>query len=260
MKKVIVGLFMCMFLIGLVSAVGDMANGGVVVSRMCGNGVCDAGEGDEAGGCGENADQDCLGPPARRGTCSGDCPSGQALGGRGETNVTRLGDKIIKPGRFHVYEDIMEIEVPEKGLNKKRLRVKNVSVDCECNITQERFQNKTKLKVKLKNGRNAEIKVMPNTASETALRRLRLKNCVEAEGCRIELKEVGKGNKSRLAYEMKTQKKAKVFGLFKARMNVRAQVDAETGEIVRVNKPWWAFLASESDEEVEEMEDLEDAS
>jgi len=32
-------------------------------------------------------------------------------------------------------------------------------------------------------------------------------------------------------------------------MNVEAQVDAETGEIIRVKKPWWAFLASEPAEE-----------
>jgi hypothetical protein len=28
-------------------------------------------------------------------------------------------------------------------------------------------------------------------------------------------------------------------------MQVQAQVDAETGEIIQVNKPWWAFLAVE---------------
>jgi len=86
---------------------------------------------------------------------------------------------------------------------------------------------------------------MPNTASETALQRLRLKNCNEEQGCNIELKEVGQGQQAKLAYEMKTQRQSKVFGLFGARMQVQAQVDAETGEIVRVKKPWWAFLASE---------------
>jgi len=32
-------------------------------------------------------------------------------------------------------------------------------------------------------------------------------------------------------------------------MDVSAQIDAETGEIIRVKKPWWAFLASEPEEE-----------
>ncbi len=39
-----------------------------------------------------------------------------------------------------------------------------------------------------------------------------------------------------------------IFGLFNVKMNVQAQVDAETGELVRVNSPWWAFLASEAEE------------
>jgi hypothetical protein len=31
-------------------------------------------------------------------------------------------------------------------------------------------------------------------------------------------------------------------------MDVQAQVDAETGELLKVKKPWWAFLASEPQE------------
>ncbi len=122
------------------------------------------------------------------------------------------------------------------------LNVGGVNADCACDLTQEDFEGKTKLYAKHSNGNNAEIKVMPNVASETALERLRLRTC--DEDCEIELKEVG----SRFAYEMKTQRNSKVFGLFNARMNVQAQVDAETGELIRTNKPWWAFLASEAEE------------
>ena len=87
---------------------------------------------------------------------------------------------------------------------------------------------------------------MPNTASETALARLRLKNCNEE--CTIELKEVGTGEQVRMAYELKSQRNSKVFGMFNAKMDVEAQVDAETGELIKSNKPWWAFLASEKEE------------
>lgn len=99
---------------------------------------------------------------------------------------------------------------------------------------------------RLSNGRNAEIKMMPDTAAETALQRLRLRNC--NENCSIELKEVGQGQQTRAAYELKTQRNSKVLGMFPAKMNVQAQVDAETGELVKVNKPWWAFLATEAEE------------
>jgi hypothetical protein len=31
-------------------------------------------------------------------------------------------------------------------------------------------------------------------------------------------------------------------------MHVRAQVDADTGELIKIKKPWWAFIASEPSE------------
>ena len=41
-------------------------------------------------------------------------------------------------------------------------------------------------------------------------------------------------------------------------MHVQAQIDAETGELIRAKKAWWAFLASEDDEEeVEEITEEE---
>ena len=89
---------------------------------------------------------------------------------------------------------------------------------------------------------------MPDTASERAIERLQLKVCSEEAGCQIELKEVGEGNEARLAYEVKAQKTSRGFGLFKKDMQVEAQVDAESGEVIQSNKPWWAFLASESEE------------
>jgi hypothetical protein len=98
-----------------------------------------------------------------------------------------------------------------------------------------------KIKATLSNGRNAEIKVMPSTASETAIQRLGLKVCVVEEGCTIELKEVGKNEEAAPAYEVTAQAEGKFLGLFKTRAKVRTQVNAETGEILRVKKP---FLTS----------------
>jgi hypothetical protein len=93
-----------------------------------------------------------------------------------------------------------------------------------------------------------EVKIMPDTASERALERLRLNVCSEENNCSIELKEVGNGNQTKAAYEVKVEKQARVLGLFKTKMQVQAQVDAENGEVIQTKKPWWAFLASESEE------------
>ncbi len=128
--------------------------------------------------------------------------------------------------------------------NELKLQSGNVEAKTTMAMTQEQVQAGTKLQVKLSNGLNAEVKVMPDTASETALARLRAK----CEGnCTIELKEVGTGNQVKAAYEIKTQKQSKVLGLFKAQMQVQAQVDAETGELIQAKKPWWAFLATETE-------------
>ena len=164
--------------------------------------------------------------------------AGQALA----SGVKRVvdGDYVGEAGE--------KIKIQNQANNKVRLEVGGIGVDCDCNMTQEQVQNMTKLKTMLSNGRNVEIKVMPNTASETALQRLRLKNCVEGE-CSIELKEVGRDEQTKLAYEVNTERPSKVFGLFGAGMQVQAQVDAETGEIIGVKKPWWAFLASEPEED-----------
>src|SRR3989338_2933786 len=122
------------------------------------------------------------------------------------------------------------------------------------NLTAADINSKTILRAYLSNGRHAYIKYMPDHASARALEVLRAK-CVE-RNCTVELKEVGSGNKTRLAYEVKTEKDSQILLLFKNKMLVRAQVDAETGEIISVKKPWWAFLAKEkhentSDEEIE---------
>jgi len=167
-------------------------------------------------------------------------------------NDSGLGQTIrerVKAGTY-ISENGKEIEVSELA-NKLRLRVRNVSVDCDCNLTQEKVQNKTRLKIQLSNGKNIEIKIMPDVASETALQRLRIKVCSQENNCTIQLKEVGTKNKSELraAYEMQIERHARILGLFRTKMQSRIQIDAENGEIIQIKKPWWAFLASEESEE-----------
>ncbi|MBU1203793.1 MAG: hypothetical protein KKG60_01860 [Nanoarchaeota archaeon] len=162
-----------------------------------------------------------------------------------ETNLQN--QQRVREGSY-MGEGGQQMMIQEKANNQMQLKVNGVSANYGLNLTQKQVQNKTKLQVKLSNGKNAEIKVMPNTASETALQSLRLKNCVEEEGCSIELKEVGQGEQVKVAYEIKVQKQYRFLGLFKTKMQVQAQVDAENGEVIQSKKPWWAFLASESEE------------
>jgi len=128
--------------------------------------------------------------------------------------------------------------------NEVKIQAGNIEAETTMTMTQEQVQNRTKLQVKLSNGLNAEVKIMPDTASETALARLGAK--CEENNCTIELKEVGTGSQVKAAYEIKTQKQARVLGLFQAQMQVQVQVNAENGEVIQTKKPWWAFLATES--------------
>jgi len=145
-----------------------------------------------------------------------------------------------------------QIRIRELAQNRLLLSYngEGVKAETELEIEEETENNKTKLKTKLSNGRNAEIKIMPGVAAERALERLRLKVCNSENNCSIELKEVGKGegNKTRAAYEMQIQRHHKLLGMFRIKAMNRAQVDAETGEIIAVKKPWWAFLATEPEE------------
>jgi hypothetical protein len=95
----------------------------------------------------------------------------------------------------------------------------------------------------LSNGMKAEVKVMPDSASEKALEILGAK-CQET-GCAIELREVGNGQETKAVYRVEAEKPAKLFWVFKTNLGVKAQVDAESGEVIKTQKRGWAFLASE---------------
>jgi len=120
------------------------------------------------------------------------------------------------------------------------------------NLNSEEIKLETELPIKVEgnaihitqsNGINTDVKIMPSTASETALARLRLKVCNETNNCTIILKEIGTGTNIKLVYQMKAQKNVKVLGLFKAKMNIETNVDAETGKIISTKMPWWHLIS-----------------
>lgn len=106
--------------------------------------------------------------------------------------------------------------------------------NCEADCAENKTFNKNKI-FNLSNGRKAEIKIMPETASERAIERLGQLNFS------VVLKEVGN---NQTAYELTAEKEGKMLGVFKIKGNVSVEVDAETGEVLKMKKPWWAFLAT----------------
>jgi len=140
---------------------------------------------------------------------------------------------------------------PQKVMEKNKEMLRNgegpmlMNGEKQTKSNMNLMQEGEMIKAQLSNGRNAEIKIMPEVASERAMERLRLKVCSEENNCTLELKEVKQGNETRAAYRVHAEKESKLFGLFKKKMQVNADVDAETGEVLNSHKPWWAFLASE---------------
>jgi hypothetical protein len=141
--------------------------------------------------------------------------------------------------------DGKQVKVQTESNNQMKLNVGTATASTKMQMTQEQTAEGTKLSVALSNGKNAEVKVMPDTASEKAMEQLKLNACSEESGCSIELKEVGSGTETKAAYEVQAKKDAKFLGLFKTQIKVQAQVDAETGEVIRTQKSWWSFLATQ---------------
>ena len=141
--------------------------------------------------------------------------------------------------------EYISFEDDGKGL---KIRSKNHSARTMLNLSEQKDENNnTIITFKMKNGTEREIKIMPDTAAERALERLRLKVCNETNNCTIQLKEVGKENKEKAKYEMQVQRHYKLLGLFRAKAENKAEVDVETGDVVVTKKPWWSFLAKESE-------------
>jgi hypothetical protein len=179
-----------------------------VCTAKCGNGVCDTNIESNY-----NCPQDCE-ESEKCGKCANHCEKLPSVSDCQPT--TENFECIYINGRC---EKIPEIKI-------------NLNIMIE---------NETKLIIQLSNGGKTEIKIMPDTASERAIGRLRLKVCNETNNCTIQLKEVG----GKAVYEIQVQRHYRILGLFKVKAQNKAEVDAETGEI-KVKKPWWSFLATSS--------------
>ncbi len=162
---------------------------------------------------------------------------------------TRVNEKI--QNRLEIGKKL-NLTVGEKRIMLKRIKANkiefetnNISVKTKLNISEG---DRTMLRARLSNGKNAEIKIMPDKASKTALARLRLKVCNETNNCTIELKEFGRGNKTQARYEIQVERHYKILGIFKAKAREKIEIDAETGEIRNNKRAWWRFLARAQDD------------
>lgn len=142
------------------------------------------------------------------------------------------------------------VSIKDLSTQRRELTTNKISAKTTLNLSLDEVNGKNVLKAYMSNGNWALVKTMPDKASETALENMEAK-CAET-GCSIELKEISAGfNKTKLAYVVEAEKDSKVLFLFQKKMPISANVDAESGEVLSVSKPWWALIASERQESVE---------
>ena len=126
-----------------------------------------------------------------------------------------------------------ETKEGQDGEAQIKIKVRDVEIDSDVELEAEGDL----LKAQLSNGDKQDVKIMPDTASATAIENLQMK------GVNVELKEVGEGNDLSVVYEAEGNKTVKFLGLFKVRAQIRATISAENGEVLRLEQPWWYAFA-----------------
>jgi uncharacterized membrane protein YkoI len=120
----------------------------------------------------------------------------------------------------------------------------NNEIELEDAESDDNAPQGTILKATLSDGSQTYIKISPATAALKA--QLETKSACE-EKCEVELKEKKVQSETKAVYEVQVEKESKVFGFINADMYIDVSVDAQTGTVLEINKPWWAFLAVEQE-------------
>ncbi|MDO8563842.1 MAG: hypothetical protein Q7R87_02450 [Nanoarchaeota archaeon] len=142
---------------------------------------------------------------------------------------------------------LMMRERMENGKTRKLFRAEEggLEVRSDLDISEnESADGEVKLRVKLKDGKHKDIKILPDRASEIAKARMRAKYGNDS----LEIREIMHKNVPKVVYHLEGNSSGKFLGVFKSNMNVQTEVDAETGEVVLVKKPWWAFMVKQDAE------------
>ena len=126
----------------------------------------------------------------------------------------------------------------KNGESEQEIEFHGYNVSSKLKIHVENEGNESRLRVNLSNGKQKEVKVLPDVASQRAVQVFKSRNVT------VQLKEVGNGTNSGVVYEAETEKEVKIFGFINTKAKVQATIDSNTGEVTNLVRPWWSFLAS----------------
>ncbi len=113
-------------------------------------------------------------------------------------------------------------------------------VNASTNVTL--YKSDDKIYGRFRNNETREIKILPDQVKEKIRERIQTR----LENQTMKLDEEG-------IYQIQARKRARLFGFISVQAIVQAEVDSETGEVLRIRRPWWNFLAKDIEEESEEQ-------
>jgi cysteine-rich repeat protein len=116
------------------------------------------------------------------------------------------------------------------------IEVNGIEVPTKLSVREEIKNNRSRMKAKLSTGAEQDIIFLPDEALQVAFDELTSQNIT------IELREITEGNTVKAVFSAKTIKPGRLLGIFNTQVNLETLIDTETGEIIKTNRPFWAFL------------------
>lgn len=90
-----------------------------------------------------------------------------------------------------------------------------------------------------------EDKIVINNEKTSILPEEAIKTAAEVSKTSFSEINIDKNKKNEIVYEVIGVKESLLFGIFGKNMTVKTEINAETGTVIKVRKPWWGFLARE---------------
>ncbi len=161
----------------------------------------------------------------------------KTIDGKTETEVKR---KITTPSGNEI--TIKTKTRTEEGRERvtNSIEVKGAEVETKLSVREETKEGVPRLKAKLSTGVEQDIIILPDEALQTALAELETTN-----NFAFELKENVEGDLRTVVFSARASKPGKFLGIFNTNIDLETLIDAETGEVIKTNRPWWTFLVTQ---------------
>lgn len=152
-------------------------------------------------------------------------------------NETEIKRKITTPDGVEItFKTKTEIEDGKTEI-KNSIEVEGAEVTTKLSVKEETRGNQTRLKATLSTGAEQEIIVMPDEALQIAFEELRA-----TSNFTFELSEVIDGDTRKAVFSARATKPGKLLGIFNTQVDLETLIDTQTGQVIKTNRPWWAFL------------------